>query len=140
MHFEGDMGCPEFPMPKVVRTVVCCDLDETYIPFNKENKINGAVARLKNFMRSFCEDLGIVLGWVTGTNLIRYSMSVCSREKSACALGAHGFAAHKGCFAYQVNRSIADISESPPKKGKAPPQNINRPAATHHAPHPYRRT
>jgi len=69
MHFEGDMGCTEFPMPKSVNTVVCCDLDETYIPFNEDNQVNGGISQLESFMRASCEELGIVLGWVTGTNL-----------------------------------------------------------------------
>lgn len=69
MNFATEVGCKEFPMPKVVRAVVCCDLDETYIPFSKDNKVNGGVSELESFMRDRCEALGVVLGWVTGTNL-----------------------------------------------------------------------
>ena len=28
-----------FPLPNNINHVVCCDVDETYIPFSNENKI-----------------------------------------------------------------------------------------------------
>jgi len=60
---------PEFPFPEKVNTVVCCDLDETYIPFSPENKVYGGVNELEQYMYYSAADKGILLGWITGTNL-----------------------------------------------------------------------
>ncbi len=32
----------EFPFPTVIRTVVCSDLDETYIPSDSDKKVTGS--------------------------------------------------------------------------------------------------
>lgn len=36
----------EFPFPTVIRTVVCSDLDETYIPSDSDKKKLGGVVQL----------------------------------------------------------------------------------------------
>lgn len=59
----------EFPYPSSLRVIVCCDLDETYIPFSHANRSQGGVAQLEDFLTVQGENKGILLGWITGTNL-----------------------------------------------------------------------
>ena len=82
----------EFPLPAVIRTVVCCDLDETYIPTACDDKLLGGVAELESYIESSAEKKGILLGWVTGTNLAsawRKSRDYISRSPHfiCCSLG-----------------------------------------------------
>lgn len=58
----------EFLFPTNINTLVCCDVDETYIPYSKADKNKGGVDKLENFMVENCYQKGIVLGWITGTN------------------------------------------------------------------------
>ena len=55
-------------MPKSIQTVVCCDVDETYIPRQKDKKLGG-VSLLETYINANAERKGILIGWVTGTNL-----------------------------------------------------------------------
>ncbi|WP_306291857.1 HAD family hydrolase, partial [Rodentibacter ratti] len=59
----------EFPQPTKINTLVCCDLDETYIPYSIENKKNGGIKDLEKFMLEKGHKKGIFIGWITGTNL-----------------------------------------------------------------------
>jgi len=82
----------EFPFPSSIRAIVCCDLDETYIPFSHENKSQGGVARLEAFLAAEGERKGILLGWITGTNLssaLRKADGYISRSPNflCCSLG-----------------------------------------------------
>lgn len=58
----------EFPRPTRINYLVCCDMDETYIPVSPDNKALGGVAALETFLRREGEARGIVIGWITGTN------------------------------------------------------------------------
>ncbi|SRI04670.1 outer membrane pore protein [Shigella sonnei] len=40
----------EFPFPTVIRTVVCSDLDETYIPSDSDKKKLGGVVQLESWI------------------------------------------------------------------------------------------
>ncbi|KAB7703045.1 HAD-IIB family hydrolase [Plesiomonas shigelloides] len=82
----------EFPFPTVIRTVVCCDLDETYIPSDSNKKAQGGVELLESYITSSAEEKGILAGWITGTNLDsawRKSMGYISRSPHfiCCSLG-----------------------------------------------------
>ncbi|WP_263641607.1 HAD family hydrolase [Photobacterium damselae] len=82
----------EFPLPTVIRTIVCCDLDETYIPSNTEKKALGGVELLESYITSHAEEKGILAGWITGTNLDsawRKSRGYISRSPHfiCCSLG-----------------------------------------------------
>lgn len=82
----------EFPYPTVIRTIVCCDLDETYIPSASEKKAQGGVNLLESYIVSCAEEKGILAGWVTGTNLDsawRKSRGYISRSPHfiCCSLG-----------------------------------------------------
>ncbi|WP_244298027.1 HAD family hydrolase [Actinobacillus vicugnae] len=59
----------EFPRPTKVKFLACCDLDETYIPYAKENKHKGGIEHLEKFMIEHAIAKGIMLGWITRTNL-----------------------------------------------------------------------
>lgn len=59
----------EFPLPTVIHTIVCCDLDETYIPSSCDKKALGGIDSLEFYIKSNAEKKGILIGWVTGTNL-----------------------------------------------------------------------
>ncbi|MDU8924227.1 HAD hydrolase family protein [Pasteurellaceae bacterium LIM206] len=39
----------EFPLPTKINTLVCCDIDETYIPYTTEDKHKGGVEHLETF-------------------------------------------------------------------------------------------
>ncbi len=60
---------PEFDLPETINRVVCCDLDETYIPFSKERKVLGGVHELESYLENHAKTHGVLLGWITGTNL-----------------------------------------------------------------------
>ena len=82
----------EFPFPTVIRTVVCCDLDETYIPSDNDKKALGGVNFLESYITSCAEEKGILAGWITGTNLDsawRKSKGYISRSPHfiCCSLG-----------------------------------------------------
>lgn len=92
MHSSIDKLPLEFPYPLSIRTVVCCDLDETYIPFSNENKSQGGIAQLEKFLAAESEQRGILLGWVTGTNLssaLRKASGYITRSPNfiCCSLG-----------------------------------------------------
>lgn len=81
-----------FPFPAEVKTLVCCDMDETYIPYAAENKPHGGVAQLETFMLEDGIAKGIVIGWITGTNknsAIRKAAGYISRSPHflCCSLG-----------------------------------------------------
>jgi kanosamine-6-phosphate phosphatase len=57
------------PFPRRVSYVVCCDLDETYIPYSTAHKPLGGITALEQFLREEGENKGVVIGWVTGTDL-----------------------------------------------------------------------
>lgn len=59
----------EFPQPTRINTLVCCDLDETYIPYSIENRNKGGIKELEKFMLEKGYKKGILIGWITGTNL-----------------------------------------------------------------------
>lgn len=82
----------EFSLPKKVRNLICCDLDETYIPFDDAKKSKGGVKELEDFICSYGEEKGIVIGWITGTNLssiFRKSHNYISKRPHfiCCSLG-----------------------------------------------------
>ncbi|WP_350306495.1 HAD-IIB family hydrolase [Photorhabdus viridis] len=92
MHFSVHKLPIEFPLPPSIKAVVCCDLDETYIPFSDENKSLGGVAQLEDFLAAEGEKKGILLGWITGTNLssaLRKANGYISRSPNflCCSLG-----------------------------------------------------
>ncbi|MBK5013405.1 MULTISPECIES: HAD-IIB family hydrolase [Pantoea] len=92
MHSSDKILPPEFSLPAVINTVVCCDLDETYIPYSDDNKIHGGVSELEAFMCLSGEEKGLLLGWVTGTNLrsaLRKALGYISRSPHfvCCSLG-----------------------------------------------------
>ncbi|MBV7433834.1 HAD-IIB family hydrolase [Cardiobacteriaceae bacterium TAE3-ERU3] len=81
----------EFPKPEVIKAIVCCDVDETYIPRTRD-KSRGGIAALEAYINTHAEDKGILLGWVTGTNLSsawRKSTDYISRSPHfiCCSLG-----------------------------------------------------
>lgn len=92
MTFSAENLPPELPFPSEVRAVVCCDLDETYIPFSPENRQFGGVGPLEAFLCAEGEKRGILLGWITGTNLssaLRKAEGYISRSPNflCCSLG-----------------------------------------------------
>lgn len=93
----------EFHFPTVIRTVVCCDLDETYIPSASDKKSLGGIALLESYIESNAEKKGILIGWVTGTNLDsawRKSRGYISRSPHfiCCSLGTEFYWVRNGTF------------------------------------------
>ena len=91
----------EFPYPNHVKTVVCCDLDETYIPFNVNKKSQGGVEHLETFMCNEGSRKGMLLGWITGSNLksvLKKSYRYINRSPSfiCCSLGTEFYWVKKG--------------------------------------------
>lgn len=91
----------EFPFPTHIKTVVCCDLDETYIPFEQKNKPQGGVELLESFICSEGSDRGMMLGWITGTNrtsALRKANNYINRSPSfiCCSLGTEFYWVNNG--------------------------------------------
>ncbi|WJV62294.1 HAD-IIB family hydrolase [Pectobacteriaceae bacterium CE70] len=91
----------EFPFPTVISTVVCCDLDETYIPSAIDKKACGGVDLLESYLVSNAVEKGILAGWVTGTNLDsawRKSKGYISRSPHfiCCSLGTEFYWVRNG--------------------------------------------
>lgn len=51
----------EFPFPTVIRTVVCSDLDETYIPSDSDKKKLSGIVQLESYITSHAEKKGFSL-------------------------------------------------------------------------------
>ena len=82
----------EFPYPNKVETIVCCDLDETYIPFDVNKKSQGGVDHLEDFMCNDGIKKGMLLGWITGSNrnsVLKKAHNYIKRSPSfiCCSLG-----------------------------------------------------
>lgn len=82
----------EFPFPEKVKIIACCDLDETYIPFSQENRQYGGVGELEEYLGGEGSQKGILLGWITGTNMssaLRKAQGYISRSPHflCCSLG-----------------------------------------------------
>lgn len=93
--------CQEFAWPDQVKMVVCCDLDETYIPFADEYRPLGGVQELEHFLIHHGAERGIVIGWVTGTNLqsaLRKAQGYVSRSPHfiCCSLGSEFYWVRNG--------------------------------------------
>jgi kanosamine-6-phosphate phosphatase len=101
MHSLNEYVPIEFPFPKQIKYVVCCDLDETYIPFLEADKKYGGISALENFMCKHGVEKGIVIGWITGTNLssaIRKSRGYISYSPHfiCCSLGTEFYWVKQG--------------------------------------------
>lgn len=99
---------PTLPLPSTVRAVVCCDLDETYIPFSREKKPLGGVAELEAFMAAEGAARGILLGWITGTNrnsALRKADGYISRSPHflCCSLGTEFYWIRNGELSASVS-------------------------------------
>lgn len=69
MISSNDLMPDEFVFPAKIKYLVCCDLDETYIPLLEADKKRSGIYELERFLDDFGEKKGIVIGWITGTNL-----------------------------------------------------------------------
>lgn len=69
MNISANKWPAGFPFPELVRTIICCDVDETYIPAADENKKLGGVSLLESFIDASAEKKGFLIGWITGTNV-----------------------------------------------------------------------
>ena len=98
----------EFPFPKVIRTVVCCDLDETYIPSASDRKDLGGVDLLESYIESSAVEKGILAGWITGTNLD----SAWRKSKGYISRSPHFICCSLGTEFYWVKNGILFPSES----------------------------
>ncbi|CDK14223.1 NTD biosynthesis operon putative hydrolase ntdB [Erwinia amylovora LA635] len=101
MTISNEKWPVEFPLPTVIRTIVCCDLDETYIPSASDKKVLGGVDLLEAYIESSAEEKGILAGWVTGTNLVsarRKSTGYISRSPHfiCCSLGSEFYWVRNG--------------------------------------------
>lgn len=101
MTILNEKWLSEFPFPTVIRTVVCCDLDETYIPSAIDKKALGGVDLLESYLVSNAVEKGILAGWVTGTNLDsawRKSKGYISRSPHfiCCSLGTEFYWVRNG--------------------------------------------
>lgn len=39
-----------FPQPTEVQYLVCCDMDETYIPYHPDNQVTSGITELEHFL------------------------------------------------------------------------------------------
>lgn len=69
MTFFDKTIVPSFDYPTNIDIVVCCDLDETYLPFDDLDKQYSGIDVLEKFINMNGDDLALIIGWVTGSNL-----------------------------------------------------------------------
>lgn len=69
MNILNDLDLCSFDYPSKVKIVVCCDLDETYLPYHNDNKFQSGISELEEFIIKHGERLSLLIGWVTGSNL-----------------------------------------------------------------------
>lgn len=55
--------------PSRIVNVICSDLDETFLPFNDENKKHSGIPELEQYLRENIEKYSVIFGWITGSNL-----------------------------------------------------------------------
>lgn len=63
------MHTKSFNKPSKVDKIVCCDFDETYLPFGQINKEQSGISCLEHFIENNNEKLGLIIGWITGSSL-----------------------------------------------------------------------
>lgn len=132
----------EFPLLTVIRTIVCCDLDETYIPSDTEKKALGGVELLESYITSHAEEKGILAGWITGTNLDsawRKSRGYISRSPHfiCCSIGTEFYWVKNGrlrpseTWAERIRRSGYSLQPSERQQpGQDPDGKRDAPAET----------
>ncbi len=92
MIFSNSNIPVEFTKPKTIKLVVCCDLDETYIPHSDSDKKTAGINELEEFIEKVGVTKGMLIGWTTGTNLnsaIRKANGYITRSPHfiCCSLG-----------------------------------------------------
>lgn len=98
----------EFPFPTVIGTVVCCDLDETYIASAGNKKALGGVDLLESYIGSSAVEKSILAGWVTGTNL----NSAWRKSKGYISRSPHFICCRLGTEFYWVRNGMLCPSEA----------------------------
>lgn len=93
MTFSTPLFPQELPFPDQIKIVACCDLDETYIPFSLKDRPKGGVEKLEEYLINDNGQKGIIIGWVTGSNLLsafKKSTNYISRSPNfmSCSLGS----------------------------------------------------
>jgi kanosamine-6-phosphate phosphatase len=58
-----------YPYPNKIDTVICSDLDETFLPFSDSNKKNSGIPLLESFLLENIQNKNLIFGWITGSNL-----------------------------------------------------------------------
>ena len=112
MHSLNDNLPIEFPFPRRIKYIVCCDLDETYIPFLEADKKYGGISALENFMCSHGTEKGIVIGWITGSNL----SSAVRKSRGYISYSPHFICCSLGTEFYWVKQGLLIPSSSWQKK------------------------
>lgn len=69
MCFVKKLSGRAFEFPSRVRIIVCCDYDETYMPFSPADKHRGGIRDLEDFVSKNYENLSLIIGWVTGSSI-----------------------------------------------------------------------
>ena len=114
----------EFPVPKEINSIVCCDVDETYIPLVRDKELGG-ISPLETYISANAEKKGILLGWITGTNLssaLRKATGYISQSPHfiCCSLGTEFYWVKNGTL--QPSQSWAERIE---KSGYSQ-ENVNK--------------
>ena len=58
-----------FEYPSKISGIVCCDFDETYLPFNPADRSDCGIHDLECFIGEHAVRAGLIIGWVTGSSL-----------------------------------------------------------------------
>ncbi|MCD8174206.1 MAG: HAD hydrolase family protein [Alistipes sp.] len=61
-------GTP-FEIPKKVRRLVCCDFDDTYLPFSDAEKPYSGIIGLEDFLDQYNDRLSVAIGWISGSSI-----------------------------------------------------------------------
>lgn len=97
-----------FPLPNNINHIVCCDVDETYIPFSNENKINSGINELEQHLITKCSEFGIMIGWITGSNL----KSIIKKSDGYISKTPHFICCSLGTEFYWIDNGVPVLSKS----------------------------
>ncbi|MDR2919470.1 MAG: HAD-IIB family hydrolase [Tannerella sp.] len=99
------MKIESYSFPNKVKSVICSDLDETFLPFADEHKPYSGIAGLEQYLSDNIESKSMIFGWITGSNL----SSVLRKTKGYITRYPHFVASSLGTeFHWIINNEIKE--------------------------------
>lgn len=100
-------GFDTFKYPKCVNRLICCDFDETYMPYNEYDKKHSGIVELEQFIDENNDKLSGIIGWISGSSIF----SIIKKAKHNISKYPHFIAASLGTELYWIIDKKLCISE-----------------------------